>query len=168
MTAYCKLILPGQNPHLAAYALARSAASEVLGIPSGDVTIEKKPSGQPFFPSHRSLFLSISHSRDMVAAAVDFSPVGIDCQKIEALRPLVLKKCFTAEERASVLSPCDFYRIWTRKEAYFKMLGTGITDELRRFNSLACGNIQSFIMGEYAISLCSQGGFPSNFTLTLK
>ena len=75
--------------------------------------------------------------------AVSREPVGID---IEEIRPIKIKLCDRVcvdEEKSYVLGDWQgaddglckdpevtqrFFEIWTGKEAYFKKLGTGITD----------------------------------------
>lgn len=91
-------------------------------------TIERAPGGQPVLRDG-SAFVSISHCEDMVACAVSEAPVGIDIEKIRPVKPDLVDRVCTPEERAYVGdSPEQFFEIWTAKEAYFKMQGTGITD----------------------------------------
>lgn len=111
--------------------------------------LHRGANGQPYLTGC-NLYVSIAHCDEKVACAVSHAPVGID---IEKLRPVNLKLCrhiCTAEETQYLLQgnqeikdqPCEkpevihrFFRIWTAKEAYFKKLGTGITD-LKSVNTL--------------------------------
>lgn len=114
-----------------------------------DAVLHRDEKGQPYL-SGCELYVSIAHCDEKVACAVSHAPVGMD---IEKLRPVNLKLCrhiCTAEETEFLLQenreledqPCEdpevihrFFRIWTAKEAYFKKLGTGITD-LKSVNTL--------------------------------
>ncbi len=97
------------------------------------------------------LHFNISHSDDFVAVAVCDKPVGID---IEAMRKVSLnlaKRVCNEDELVYVFGklPSEddfksddedfikrFLEIWTIKEAYFKCIGTGITD-LKAVNALS-------------------------------
>lgn len=127
--------------------------------------IHRAGNGQPYLENSQ-LYISLSHSGDMVACALDTVPVGIDIEKI---RPMDLRLCrryFTSEEQAFVLQdmaiPEDpvcydpavlsrFFEVWTGKEAYFKRLGTGITD-LRSVNILPLQR-QCHKIGDYMIQI---------------
>lgn len=89
------------------------------------------PSGQPAL-SGSDLHVSIAHCDDRIVCAVSRTPVGIDIEKLRPLRPGLAERVCTPEELHYVQSSGDpdscFLEIWTAKEAYFKMKGTGITD----------------------------------------
>lgn len=95
------------------------------GIPS---IPERAPSGQPVLPDNAA-FVSISHCDDWVVCAVSSTPVGIDIEKIRPVRQGMAQRVCTPEELAYVGQDMTrFFEIWTAKEAYFKMKGTGITN----------------------------------------
>lgn len=127
----------------------RSLAAEVLvqqllqtHFHITDAALCRGDSGQPYLTGC-DLFVSISHSDQKVACAVSQTPVGIDIEKI---RPVDLNLCrhvCVEEEKQYVLGDLPqwpaglcrdteilqrFFEVWTAKEAYFKKLGTGITD----------------------------------------
>ena len=79
-------------------------------------------------------YFSISHCKSGIAVAVSNQPIGID---IEAVRPLkvdLVKKTMNPLEQEAILSASQpdwaFTRLWTRKEAFLKMKGTGIISDL--------------------------------------
>jgi 4'-phosphopantetheinyl transferase len=66
--------------------------------------------------------------------AVSETPIGID---IEAIRPFnegLMRKTMNSEEQTYILSSLnpeiEFIRLWTQKEAYVKMQGTGIIADM--------------------------------------
>lgn len=80
--------------------------------------------------------------KKMRCEKVSCEKVGCD---IEGLAPApleIMPRIFHPEEIAYIQkgSPADqnqrFFQLWTRKEAYVKQLGTGITDDLNRLNLL--------------------------------
>ncbi len=96
--------------------------------------------GKPFFEN--GPFFNLSHSGSRVVLAVSPSqPIGCDIQHWERIRPkLIVKHIFhpmeydlyqkTAEsDRRAV-----FYRIWTLKESYLKMIGKGVSLAPNRFH----------------------------------
>lgn len=95
------------------------------------------------------LQFSVSHSADLAAYAVTIgAPVGVD---VERLRPVeyldaVAERTFSRRECAALrglpveLELAGFFNCWTRKEAYVKALGGGLSYPLDRFSvSLAPG-----------------------------
>ncbi len=125
---------------LAAEALALQLLQEHYGLTAAQ--LHRKASGQPYLTGCE-LYVSLSHSGDMVACAVSDQPVGIDIEQIRPVKPNLIRRVCVAEEANYVLAgsilpegqPCDnpavlrrFFEIWTGKEAYFKKCGTGITD----------------------------------------
>ncbi len=143
--AVYKQLSPSRKAHIDTFtnpaARQCSLAGELLlrrllqqeGIPA---VPERKPGGQPYL-SGDAAFVSISHCDDRVVCAVSDEPVGIDIEKIRPIRTGMAEKVCTEEELSYVSQDTGrFFEVWTAKEAYFKMLGTGITD-LKAVNTLA-------------------------------
>lgn len=128
-----------KNRSLAGQWLAGKLLKDQFGI---SATLCRSPNGQPYFEDCE-LQVSIAHSEEMIACAINEEKVGIDVEKI---RPIDLKICrhtCVEAEKDYLLSGsvqpegvlCEdpeilsrFFEIWTAKEAYFKKQGTGITD----------------------------------------
>ena len=90
--------------------------------------LEEDASGKPFLP-HSPLFVSLSHSGSFVAAAAADRPVGIDLQEKRRIREGVLRRWYSAAEREWIGAGDAgerAIRLWTMKEAYAKLKGTGI------------------------------------------
>lgn len=132
---------------LAAEALLRRLLGQ-LGI---DAAVVRLPSGQPVL-ADGSAFISIAHCEDYVVCAVNPSPIGIDIEKIRPVKKGMAEKICTAEELQYVQESEErFFEVWTAKEAYFKMQGTGITN-FQNINILTLPR-QTFRQGEYLITL---------------
>ena len=97
-----------------------------------DLTITRDKNGKPHF-STLPLFFSISHSRSVCAAALCNTPVGIDVEFIDTTRDIkaISKRFFSLAEHERVCAsnlPSDtFYAFWTKKEAFAKILGKGLS-----------------------------------------
>lgn len=103
--------------------------------------VEQLASGQPVL-KNGGLHISIAHSGNLVACAVDTAPVGIDVEQLRPFRAGMLRHVCTEAEIAYVLGGAPlpqgeitdtgminrFFEVWTGKEAWFKRAGTGITD----------------------------------------
>ena len=76
------------------------------------------------------LRISLSHTRGAVACAVSAFPVGVDVEplgrKVRDWKRLA-ERYYTPEERSCIDSPEQFLEVWTRKEAYLKRDGRGLS-----------------------------------------
>ena len=127
-----------------------------------------KENGCPYFKDQK-LYVSLSHSGDVAFCAVSENPVGVDVEKIRSISDSLIKRVCVDEEKAYVLAdfePDDvknisdevvkkrFFEIWTAKEAYFKMKGSGITD-LKSVNTLEIKK-ESFAMDSYVFTITEE------------
>lgn len=96
--------------------------------------------GKPYLSSREFAF-SISHSGHFVVCAIQKNgTIGIDIERINDIDFSDFKNIFHKTELIHLntcLNPThDFYRMWTRKEAFTKALGVGISYPLHKINSL--------------------------------
>ena len=86
------------------------------------------------------VFFNLSHAGEYVALAVSDTQVGIDVETKQDPGHGVAEHVFNDEERAAMKAAEDperyFTRLWTRKEAYVKCTGTGISVPLNEFSVL--------------------------------
>ena len=79
-------------------------------------------------------YFSISHCKSGIAVAVSNQPIGIDIEVVRSLKVDLVKKTMDSLEQEAILSASQpdwaFTRLWTRKEAFLKMKGTGIINDL--------------------------------------
>lgn len=114
-------------------------AAEIGSTPQG-VDLAETPTGKPVVRD--GPHVSLSHSGDLAVLAVADAPVGVDVEQVDPER-------WERGAAALVFSPAErdtldaltgrardhaFYRTWTRKEAWAKLTGTGLTDDLRRLD----------------------------------
>lgn len=90
--------------------------------------------GKPYF-ENIPLFFSLSHSGEYVLCAVSRQEVGADIQRIQSADVLKLANRFFSEPECRALERCEsdreqqglFFGLWSRKEAYGKLTGEGVT-----------------------------------------
>lgn len=90
--------------------------------------------GKPYF-ENIPLFFSLSHSGEYVLCAVSRQEVGADIQKIQSADVMKIAKRFFSEPECRALERCEsgreqqglFFGLWSRKEAYGKLTGEGVT-----------------------------------------
>ncbi|MCY0960404.1 4'-phosphopantetheinyl transferase family protein [Streptomyces sp. H27-H5] len=92
-----------------------------------------EPHGRPALTGPDAPHFSLSHTGGLVLIAVAARPVGVDVEGLpahqkastvgEALHPAERRAIHAAQPS---LRPAVFARLWARKEAYLKGLGTGV------------------------------------------
>ncbi len=138
------------------FMVARGVLRKILGwylaLPPARLEFTYGPRGKPFLLAAgdgQRLRFNVSHSQELALFAVTRDrELGVD---IEFMRPLddadaIARHFFSAHEQATLLSlPASlkhqgFYNCWTRKEAYIKATGEGLSQPLDEFDvSLAPG-----------------------------
>lgn len=124
------------------------------------------------------LYYNLSHSGDYVICAVSNFAVGCDIEKIKKA-PLKVAKRYFCEKEVSFLEKIHesargeaFFRLWTIKESYVKMLKKGLAMGLDSFEvnfddgisiknndeKLAC-HIKEYNLEGYKISVCAEEEF---------
>ena len=125
--------------------------------------ILRTPEGKPYIETEEVCF-SVSHTADTFALAVDDAPLGLDIQyRRDAKASRIGRKYFTEQEQEMVREGGldAFFRIWTRKEAYGKYLGTGLLDVLDRVPVYGRSDVSfleiDFGDGLYGCVCCGRG-----------
>lgn len=107
--------------------LARRMLSAAVGQPPERFCIDRDSAGKPYWVGG-NLFFNYSHSKDRLLCAVHTAPVGADIEKIGDYRDRVARRvCTPAEYRYIGKDPVRFSEVWTRKEAYAKYTGRGLS-----------------------------------------
>ena len=119
--------------------------------------------GKPYFEGSNDLFFSISHCGSAVAVAVDDEEVGIDIEEVSRYREHLVNYVLNEEEKDKMdkMDKMDkkemFIEIWTKKEAVFKLLGTGITHEIKDILKNYSGiNVVSKKVGDRYLSVATR------------
>ena len=89
-------------------------------------------------PSVAGIEFNVAHSGEVILIATHQYRIGIDVEHMARTVDVVGMSgtCLTARERALIVdSPSTqeaFFRLWTRKEAWLKAVGAGLSFPLRR------------------------------------
>jgi len=128
---------------VAARGILRDILARYLGVNAAALRFRYGAAGKPALEDSSELRFNASHSHGFALYAVTMEKdVGID---VELIRPRVAEeriaeRFFRPSEAASLRAlPQEkqaeaFFRIWTRKEAYIKAVGTGLSMPLDSFD----------------------------------
>lgn len=143
----------------------RAHLGQELGIAPQMVRIAVDEHGKPFLCDHPDLAFSLSHSNGLaLLATTRGNAIGCDIEwrNPELACPRVAARLFARQEYEALTAlPPDqwvagFYNCWTRKEAYVKALGLGLSYPLDAFTvSLAPGEPACFVDDEPGWTLAS-------------
>lgn len=137
-------------------ALARHLLWQELRIPYTAV-IAYGPYGKPYLADYPKAHFNISHSGQYVVCAVCDRLVGIDIQEIAPYCTEVAANVCNPMEmmqlNASAEPAMEFARIWTKKEAFVKLTGNGITGGLKDISFPEDVHFRQFEYGMYTIAV---------------
>ncbi len=153
---------------LAAHSLLKRKLSEHFNVSVDKIEIKKDSRGAPYVDFIDGVFVSLTHTKGLVACAFSDNRVGIDAEPINSRRKQVEKRVFNEGEISLIDSSASpdtaFFALWTLKESWLKAMGTGFADNAREIefysltnpvlsNKINCCFTVDFING-YALSLC--------------
>jgi len=126
--------------------ISRGSLRLILGrylpIPPQAIQFITNDQDKPFLVPPAELQFNVAHSGDFVLIAVSKTAVGVDIEQIKPDRAYkMIARRFFSEWETAVFNTIPaanqaqaFYHCWTRKEAYLKGIGTGLTTELDSFD----------------------------------
>ena len=127
--------------YLAARCALRECLSERAGMPPGDLQIESGVFEKPVLPDPQVWFFNLSRREDWALLGISRAgEIGVDFELLHAVDKVdaLAQAHFSAAEFDAfcMLAPdakdTIFLRVWTRKEACLKAVGTGLRIEPRR------------------------------------
>jgi len=129
---------------LVARAALREILAHYLGASPAEIAFVYGDHGKPALaPPHGDLRFNLSHSHGLALCAVTRGrEVGVDVERIRELDDLedLARSVFSARELAALHRLPEpgllagFFTGWTRKEAFIKALGEGLSHPLKRFD----------------------------------
>ncbi len=144
--------LPDKVRSYAAGALIQKGFFDYLAARGDDVSFSDgtpeleygtMENGKPYLKDYPDFCFSVSHSGNYVALAASDRPVGVDVQEERGKSDTdsIAKRFYSTYENELLNEIEDdkerrhmFYRIWAAKEAYIKMTGMGLREELSDFS----------------------------------
>ena len=154
-----------------------------LGLPPGELRYTFVEGHGPALEGHEGLRFSLCHTGDIALCAAGWYDVAVDAEKKAEAKLRVARRFFCPQEAADVTGQPTpeaqaerFYRYWTLKESFQKIVGLGLGLPMKRFEISLGGeeitvaqqvNGQEYRFREYdflpgyACSVCVSGGdFP--------
>ena len=138
--------------------LAKYAVKKSFGIDIKKQNIDYTEFGKPYLRDYPDIHFNVSHSGDCIVCAVFSGNVGIDIQKIGEYKEKLAQRVCSKKELKQIDASCDkaleFTRLWTKKEAYLKFLGTGIQSfNLKNVTDDIKNNIYAVTCDGYVITV---------------
>ncbi|MBD3626861.1 4'-phosphopantetheinyl transferase superfamily protein [Cyclobacterium sp.] len=125
------------------YAIGRGFLRRLIGhylnIDPKTVMFHRSKHNKPILVAHNNFHFNISHAGDWVVFALSKATIGIDIEPINATFDYqeVVTQFFEPSEIDFISKSANpyqsFFKIWTRKEAFLKALGWGLTDHLHHY-----------------------------------
>ncbi len=146
--------------------LLRKVLGERLGIKPDDLVFDTDDKGKPYLVDGAYQF-NVSHSGTVAAAAINKEKsVGVDVERIKPVSSAVAGRVFSDDDIKFVFEQdtipagkitdretlVRFFKVWTYKEAFVKMTGEGITDNLKNF-SYEEKRCFSYVFDDYVLTV---------------
>ena len=139
---------------------AKACIKKTFGIDIKKQEIRYGEFEKPYLFGYPDIHFNISHSEELLVCAVSDKNVGIDAEKIGEYSKKLIERVCSEEELERVLKSdnvnYEFCKLWTKKEAYSKLLGTGIQDF--KMKDIEYRNVFTYDYGEYIISVAKEMG----------
>ena len=124
-----KLIITRKKQSILARILLKNILKNKYNINYKDMIIKYNKYGKPFIDN---ISFNISHSHDYVIVATSNKNIGIDIEMIRDYNPTSMNLFCTDNEIKYINNNQNkklaYWKIYTLKEAYFKMLGTNLSN----------------------------------------
>lgn len=149
--------------HLTSHALLEAVLADEYGL-SPLASIEKSPEGKPFFKDFPQLHFNLSHSGAITILVVDDVPLGIDVEEVRPRNPGLPRRSLSEKEYGIFLGSGEklsvFYKLWTKKEAYVKYTGKGLSGRVH-FDVDETLQYKHYYFGGYVATVCSEKKAPT-------
>lgn len=150
---------------------ARQVIGQWLGVEGSSLVIGINEFGKPYLRDYRDAHYNIAHKKRAIVCALSDQPVGVDIEGVKNFNKRVAERFFTQNEQDYIFArkrnqELRFAKIWTRKEAYVKRIGKGLTIPFNSFDVLKLEQnnvlIYTEYVGGYVISVCHSRHFRQN------
>lgn len=142
---------------------AYSCLNKLLSLMKIDDEVILQENGKPTL-KQGGAFISVSHSEKFVLCGISKLPIGVDLEKMRPINLKVAKRFCSENELKNCKNERDFFKIWTLKEAYFKLYGSVLDIKKVEFTFIAdevhCSDkkikAKSFLKNDLAIAVCEK------------
>lgn len=145
--------------------LIRYMTRQAFGLEG--MTVERTAEGKPYLKDRENFHFSLSHSGRWVAIAWGPDPVGIDVERFRRKEKVegIARRFFRDDEQSYLFSAEGqewtqrFFEIWTKKESYLKVRGSGLAYSLNAFSVMEPQTLDvtftGWVLDDGAMALCS-------------
>jgi len=141
----------------------RYFACKVLNLSNSDLFFGKNAYGKPYLVDYPDFNYSISHTKNAIAIGFSEISIGVDIERIKPSDMKIAERFFCKNEFEYIVSKEDqerlFCEVWTKKEAYIKWIGKGLSLSLTAFDitDIEIANMfRTIKIDNYLISVCSK------------
>ena len=149
----------GQRLCVLAYQLLKQGLSEVYGIEENPV-FEYNEHGKPSIVGHPEICFNLSHCKEAAICAISDQPVGVDVESVRSFNESLVRYTMNEDEIRQIESSEDqaaaFIRLWTMKESAMKLIGTGISNDMKHVLQQEGLDFETFVdaQGRFVYSTC--------------
>lgn len=124
----------GQRLCVLAYQLLKKGLQQEYGIRENPVFVYNEH-GKPSIEGHPEICFNLSHCKEAAICVLSDRPVGVDVESIREYKESLVNYTMNDKE-ISLIKLADnpaaaFIRLWTMKEATMKLIGTGISNDMK-------------------------------------
>lgn len=147
----------GQRLCVLAYQLLKQGLREAYGISENPI-FEYNEHGKPSIVGHPDIFFNFSHCKEAVVCAVSDQPIGVDVESFREYKEGLVRYTMNDEEVHEIESAeqleMAFIRLWTMKEATMKLIGTGISNDMKTVIDTQCYQYTTVEKDRYVYTVC--------------
>ena len=124
----------GQRLCVLAYQLLKEGLRKEYGITENPI-FEYNEHGKPSIVGHSEIYFNLSHCKEAAVCAISNHPIGVDVESIREFKDSLVNYTMNDDEvreiETSENPASAFIRLWTMKEATMKLVGTGISNDMK-------------------------------------
>ena len=148
----------GQRLCVLAYQLLKEGLQQEYGITENPV-FEYNEHGKPLIVGHPEIFFNLSHCKEAAICVVSDQPVGVDVESLRKYKDRLGEYTMNEEELHQIKTAShpdsEFIRLWTMKEATTKLIGTGISNDMKTVIDRQKYKYTTFERQQYIYTICS-------------
>lgn len=149
----------GQRLCVLAYQLLKQGLKEMYGIHDNPL-FDYNEHGKPMIIGHPEICFNLSHCKQAVLCAISEQPIGVDVESVRSFNESLVHYTMNDDEIREIESADDravaFIRLWTMKEAALKLIGTGISKDMKQVLRQKGLSFETFIEPQqrFVYSIC--------------
>lgn len=146
--------------------IARFGLSLLTNVPNSKLIFRCSPNQKPLLLSVPEYDFSFSHTNYYILCCISSEgKVGADVEKIQEIPFKNMKSIFHPDEIEYIQCSSNsqknirFFEVWTKKEAFTKQLGTGLTNNLSSINTLSpsiASHLYTWVDKSYHCCVCGK------------